>query len=84
MDNNDIEQLLLQGLDASLVKVRSEGSHYNIIVVSDSLHALSRVKRQQAVYAPLTDHIAAGTLHAISIKVFSQAEWQREKALNGF
>jgi len=84
MENSDIEQLLLDSLEATAVHVRSEGSHYNIIVVSDSLHALSRVKRQQAVYAPLSDHIAAGTLHAISIKVFSQAEWQREKMLNGY
>jgi len=43
---------------------------------------MSRVKRQQAVYGPLTDKIADGSMHAISIKTFSESDWQRDKALH--
>ena len=40
---------------------------------------MSRVQRQQAVYGPLQDKIADGSMHAISIKTFSEADWQRER-----
>lgn len=82
MEPAEIEQLLKSSLNLADVRVRSEGSHYSIIAVSDELQALSRVKRQQAVYAPLADKIADGSMHAISIKTFSEKDWQREKALN--
>jgi acid stress-induced BolA-like protein IbaG/YrbA len=58
------------------------GSHYNIIAVSDVFNDMSRVKRQQAVYAPLADKIADGSMHAITIKTFSVKDWERERQFN--
>jgi acid stress-induced BolA-like protein IbaG/YrbA len=64
------------------VHVQSEGTHYKIIAVSDSFGDMSRVKRQQSVYAPLKDKIADGSLHAVTIKTFTQKDWQRERMFN--
>ena len=82
MDVAEIESMLKEALDLAEVHVKSDGSHYTIIAVSDELAQLSRVKRQQAIYAPLSDKIADGTMHAISIKTFSEADWQRERQFN--
>ncbi|MBU2977697.1 BolA family protein [Alteromonas sp. C1M14] len=79
MELTEIEALLKDKLDLAEVHVRGEGSHYTVIAVSDSFSEMSRVKRQQAVYAPLQDKIADGTMHAISIKTFSEADWQKER-----
>lgn len=79
MELTEIEALLKDKLGLAEVHVRSEGSHYTVIAVSDSFSEMSRVKRQQAVYAPLQDKIADGTMHAISIKTFSEADWQKER-----
>ena len=45
---------------------------------------LSRVKKQQAVYAPLMEYIADNRIHAVSIKTYTPAEWARDRKLNGF
>lgn len=79
MNTSEIEALLKEALSLTEVHVQGEGSHYQIIAVSDAFNEMSRVKRQQAVYAPLADKIADGSMHAISIKTFSEADWQRER-----
>lgn len=82
MTNEDIAKLLKTDLSLSDVKVKSEGTHYQIIAIDDKFEQMSRVKRQQFVYAPLSELIADGTIHAVSIKTFSTAQWQREKLFN--
>lgn len=80
----DIEKIkaCLLAADFTEVYVRSEGSHYEIIVVGDVFKDLRLVQQQQMVYAPIQQFIATGELHAITIKTFTMAEWRREKMLH--
>ncbi len=82
MDTKEIETLLKEELSLAEVHVKGDGSHYSVIAVSDAFAEMSRVKRQQAVYAPLNALIADGTLHAVSIKTYTEKDWQRERLLN--
>lgn len=84
MEPKQIEEILRQALDADEIHAQGEGSHYGVIVVSDSIAALSPVKRQQTVYAPLTAQglFESGAIHALTIKVFSKEQWKRERLLN--
>ncbi|AGH38954.1 BolA family protein [Bibersteinia trehalosi] len=84
MEPKQIEEILVAALDADEIHVQGEGSHFGVIVVSDSIAALSPVKRQQVVYAPLTerDLFATGAIHALTIKVFSKEKWKNERLLN--
>lgn len=43
-----------------------------MIIVSDEIAALSRLKQQQTVYAPLMDYFASGEIHALTIKTFTK------------
>ncbi len=81
MNNQEIEALLKQALELDEVHVQSDGSHFNIIAVGTAFDGLRPVKRQQLVFGPLTDKIADGTLHAITIKAYTPAEWARDKKL---
>jgi acid stress-induced BolA-like protein IbaG/YrbA len=82
MDNQQIETLLKDTLELSEVHVSGEGSHFQVIAISDVFADMSRVKKQQFVYAPLADKIAEGSMHAVSIKTFTEKQWQREKLFN--
>lgn len=82
MENKEIEDLLKSELSLAEVRVTSDGSHFQIIAVSDAFEGMSRVKKQKAIYAPLSAQIADGSMHAISIKTFSEKEWQRESKFN--
>jgi len=82
MTNEDVAELLKTTLSLHEIIVKSEGSHYQIIAIDDQFDTMSRVKKQQMIYAPLSDKIADGTMHAITIKTFTVAQWQREKMFN--
>lgn len=84
MDTQKIEQILKDALNLKEVHVQGEDAHFNVIVVSDEIAALSRVKQQQTIYAPLMEFFTTGEIHALSIRTFSIEKWQREHLLNGY
>lgn len=83
MNPEQLEALLKQAIpSATEIHAQGENSHYGVIVVSDELAQLSKVKQQQAVYAPLGDLFATNAIHALTIKVFSTEQWKKERLLN--
>jgi acid stress-induced BolA-like protein IbaG/YrbA len=78
----DIEKLLNDSLSLDELHVTFDGSHSSVIAVSDIFEGMSRVKKQQTVYAPLAEVINEGKIHAVSIKTFTNAQWQKEKVFN--
>jgi len=79
---SEIEKLINDALDLDELHVKFDGSQCVIIAVADFLGELSRVKKQQVVYAPLKQAISDGVIHAVSIKTFTTADWKREKMFN--
>jgi acid stress-induced BolA-like protein IbaG/YrbA len=77
----EIKQILETALTLDEVIVKGEGSHYEVIAVGAMFDGMSRVKKQQTVYAPLMEHIATNAIHALSIKTYTPAEWARDKKL---
>jgi len=77
-----VEKLVTQALTLDEIHVKFDGSQCSIIAVSDLFDELSRVKRQQAVLTPLADIIKDGSVHAVSVKTFNKAQWQRDKLFN--
>lgn len=82
MEIEQIKTLLNDTLALDELHVRSEGSHYQVIAVGVLFEGMNRVKKQQTIYAPLMETIAAGTIHALSIKAYTPEEWQREQKFN--
>ena len=82
MEAQQIEELLKAELELDEVKVTQDGTHYKVIAVAEFFAGLSPVKRQQAIYAPLTEQIASGALHALTIKTFTPEQWKKEKIFN--
>ncbi len=62
-----IRQRLLQAFPDAQVLVELEGNRASLQVVSNHFAGMSRVKKQQAVYACIEDYIASGELHAVTI-----------------
>ncbi len=81
MEPSQVESILKENLSLSEVHVKANGTHYEVIAVGECFSDVSRVKKQQLVYAPLKDLIADGTIHAVSIRAFTPADWARERKL---
>ncbi|WP_024872224.1 BolA family iron metabolism protein IbaG [Tolumonas lignilytica] len=84
MHPTEIESILRAALALDELHVQGDNGHYQVIAVSSLFAGMSRVKKQQTIYAPLTEHIASNAIHALSIKAFTPEEWQRDRKLNGF
>lgn len=84
MENSEIQSVLMSALPLQEVRVTGDGSHFQVIAVGDMFSESSRVKKQQAVYAPLMEYIADNRIHAVSIKTYTPEEWERDRKLNGF
>ncbi len=83
MDTNEIKQVLMDKLALTDAIVTGDGSYFQVIAVGDLFDGMSRVKQQQAVYAPLMEYIADNRIHALSIKAYTPAQWERDRKLSG-
>ncbi len=81
MDSTEIKAILENSLDLEEIHVKGEGSQFEIYAVDACFAQLSRVKKQQLVYAPLMEYIQKNDIHAVSIKTFTPQEWARDKKL---
>ncbi|QOL26908.1 BolA family transcriptional regulator [Thalassotalea sp. LPB0316] len=82
MDADQIKALINNALSLDELHVSFDGSQAKVIAVSDMFSDMSRVKKQQAVLAPLSAAIKDGSIHAVSVKTFTTEQWQRDKMFN--
>ncbi len=71
----EVKNFLEEKLPGAKVEVEGEGCNFQLNVISDELAALGPVKRQQQIYAHLNPWIVDGSIHAVTMKFYSQADW---------
>lgn len=78
----EIEKLINDALVLDELHVKFDGSQCSVVAVADMFGDLSRIKRQQVVFAALAEPIKSGAIHAVTVKTFTKAQWQRDKLFN--
>ncbi|MCE0494066.1 BolA family iron metabolism protein IbaG [Vibrio salinus] len=84
MDSAQVEQILNEALNLEEIHVKGEGSQFEVIAVDALFDGMSRVKKQQTIYAPLMEYIKRNDIHALSIKTYTPGDWARDKKLMSF
>lgn len=79
MHASEVKQLVEQQLEGCEAITAGEGCDFQITVVGEVFEGLTPVKKQQLVYGCLSEHIANGTIHAVSIKAYTPEQWQALK-----
>lgn len=79
MNADDVKKYLASTFSESEITVEGEGNKFNVQIVSDVFEGLMPVKRQQRVYACINDHIASGAIHAVTMKLYTVAEWEKAR-----
>lgn len=79
MNTETIKEKLEQALALDECIVKGENGTFQVIAVSAIFEDMSRVKKQQAIYGPLTEEIASNAIHALSIKALTPDQWQKQK-----
>lgn len=68
MDANEIKARIERHFPEAEVSVSGEDGKYTAVVISPQFAGRSAVQRHQMVYAAVSDQIASGELHALSIQ----------------
>jgi acid stress-induced BolA-like protein IbaG/YrbA len=75
----EIEQIIKLALPGATVAVTSQDLiHFDAVIVAPQFVGLSLVKRQQLIYSFFKDKIAAGEIHALSLKTLTPESGQQQ------
>ena len=64
-----------EAIPNSKADVSGDGSKFEALVISDSFASASTIERHKMVYAVLNEYISSGSIHALTIKAHTEAEW---------
>ena len=76
MDASQITTELNAELSDCQVTVDGGDGKYLVTVIGDVFEGLNAVKRQQAIYKILNEHITSGASHAVTMSLTTVAESQ--------
>ncbi len=78
-----VEELIRTALPAAekILVESTDNVHFESVVVAECFADMSRLQRQQRVYANLKSYIASGELHALALKTYTPAEWQAQQVV---
>lgn len=79
----EVKALIEGSISGCEARVEANGNNVQLIVISDEFEGLLPIKRQQLVYGCIQDKIADGSIHAVTMKTFTTAQWQKEKVFHG-
>ena len=74
MESSQIEALLEAAFPDCTIAVEGGDGKFMVSAVGDVFDGLNSVKRQQAVYGVLNEHIRSGAIHAVTMRLFTPAE----------
>lgn len=74
METGQIQVLLQEAFPDCEITVEGGDGKYMVHAVGSVFEGLNAVKRQQAVYGVLNEHISSGAIHAVSMRLFTPGE----------
>lgn len=79
MNAEDIKKMIAAGLNCSYLELDGDGQHWFAVIVSNDFEGVRPVARHQKVYATLGDKIKTNEVHALSMQVYTDAEWKQKQ-----
>ena len=71
---DEVQARVAKAIVPSEVTAHGDASRMEVVVVSTAFEGVSRVRKQQLVYAAIAELIRDGALHAVTIRAFTPAE----------
>jgi len=76
---SEVEALIKQNYPDAVIAIEGQGCDLSIRVVSDQFAGLTMVKQHQGVMETLSEPLASGRLHAVTLKTFTQEQWNLQQ-----
>ncbi|USS94459.1 BolA/IbaG family iron-sulfur metabolism protein [Buchnera aphidicola] len=72
-----IKKILFNKLNLSYIKIKKKNNYYKIIAVGKIFSNMNMLEKQKIIYSHLLKYITNKKIHAISIKSYSNKEWNK-------
>ena len=79
MTESEISTLIAEQIADANIDIQINGNSFMLRVVSPLFEGLRSLKRQQLVYACINDKIKSGEMHAVTMRLFTPSEWEKEQ-----
>lgn len=76
--HSEVETLILGNYPDAQIAIEGQGCNLTVRVISGQFADQSMVKQHQGVMATLTEPLASGRLHAVTLKTFTPEQWQAQ------
>lgn len=81
MTPEEVKSLVEAGMENAEVAVEGAGDRFDIRVVSAAFEGLTPVRKQQLVYACISEQIKDGAIHAVNIQPWTPSEWEKARRM---
>ena len=69
-----------RAMPGATAQVEGADRHFSALVVAPAFEGRSRVEQHQMIYALFRDEMASEQVHALALKTYTPAEWEKERA----
>ncbi len=76
MQIDEIKKMIEAGMPDSQVSLNGDGSHFEAVVISKAFEGKGMLQQHRMVYATLGDNIENASIHALSMKTYTPAQWE--------
>ena len=77
MTAQELQDLIGAGLPCAHLQVQGDGRHWYTTLVSAEFEGKRLIQRHQRVYATLGNRMVTDEVHALSMRTYSPAEWEK-------
>ena len=77
MTAQELQDLIAAGLPCAHLQVLGDGLHWYATLVSAEFEGKRLIQRHQRVYATLGNRMVTDEVHALSMRTYSPAEWEK-------
>ena len=77
MTAQELQDLIVAGLPCAHLQVQGDGRHWYATLVSAEFEGKRLIQRHQRVYATLGNRMMTDEVHALSMRTYSPAEWEK-------
>lgn len=77
MTAQELQDLIGAGLSCAHLQVQGDGRHWYATLVSAEFEGKRLIQRHQRVYATLGNRMVTDEVHALSMRTYSPAEWEK-------
>jgi acid stress-induced BolA-like protein IbaG/YrbA len=80
MTSEEMKARIEAGIEGAEAHVRTDGHHFEAVVVADAFEGLPRLKQHRLVFGVLREELRE-EVHALQLRTFTRSEWAEVQEL---